>query len=144
MLHSRRIIIPQRCSVKTSMAQFSEPEKLKLHLDIAKERLWESVPNSVKDFPWREAEDKLLHRLILLGQKVLKWSIATLFLFSSLSDFVFAVAKNKELMIPLGLFIGCLVADFLKEILLDFFGNSEVRFTLHRHLLSGFLVPTIF
>lgn len=113
--------------MKASMAQFGEPEKLKVHLDVVKERLLESVPNSVKDFPWKEAEDKLLHRLILLGHKVLKWSVVTLFMFSSLSDFVFAVAKNKEMMIPLGLFIGCSVADFLREISLEFSGNSEVQ-----------------
>ncbi|XP_031407164.1 uncharacterized protein LOC116215549 isoform X2 [Punica granatum] len=124
--HSRHVITPPRCSMRASMAQFGEPEKLKVHLNVARERLWETVPNSVKDFPWKEAEDKILHRLVLLGHKVLKWSIVSLFVFSSLSDFVYAVAKNNELMIPLGLFIGCLMADFLKEIFLEFFSNSEI------------------
>ncbi|PKI46944.1 uncharacterized protein LOC116215549 isoform X1 [Punica granatum] len=138
--HSRHVITPPRCSMRASMAQFGEPEKLKVHLNVARERLWETVPNSVKDFPWKEAEDKILHRLVLLGHKVLKWSIVSLFVFSSLSDFVYAVAKNNELMIPLGLFIGCLMADFLKEIFLEFFSNSEdKRYDLRHLTTTGFI-----
>ncbi|KAK4745652.1 hypothetical protein SAY87_011964 [Trapa incisa] len=124
--YCHNVAAPPRCSLKATMVQFGEPEKLKVQLDVVKERLLESVPDSVKHFPWKEAEDKLRHRFILLGGKVLKWLIVTLFALSSISDFVFAVAMNKELMVPLGLLIGFSAANLFREILLEFSGNSEV------------------
>uniref|UniRef100_A0A2P2JL66 Uncharacterized protein MANES_18G051200 n=1 Tax=Rhizophora mucronata TaxID=61149 RepID=A0A2P2JL66_RHIMU len=104
------------CTMKISMAQFGEPSKIKLQMNVAKERLWEAIPGSVKDFPWKKAEDLLLKRLVFAGQKAFKWSFITLFIFNSVSDVIFAIARNHELLIPFGLLLGCLATDLLKEI----------------------------
>ncbi|CBI19349.3 hypothetical protein VitviT2T_027400 [Vitis vinifera] len=108
-----------------TMAQFSEQNKVKMQMSILRKRLWEAAPDSLKDFPWKKAEDTVLQQLLLLGQKALKWSFITLFILSSVSDVIFCISRNKELMIPFGLFVGCMMADFLKETSRELFPNSE-------------------
>ncbi|CAK9157938.1 unnamed protein product [Ilex paraguariensis] len=109
------------------MAQFQEPLKVKMYMNYAREKLWEVIPESTKRFPWKKAEATALQQLLLLGQQALKWSLIVLFIFSSSSDIIYAVSRNKELLIPFGLFVGCLMTEFLKEASQELFRNSEER-----------------
>ncbi|KAL9447032.1 hypothetical protein AB3S75_014657 [Citrus x aurantiifolia] len=111
--HLRRQIL-SKCSIT---AQSGEPNKAKLELGTVKKRLWDAVPKPVKQFQWKKAENTLFERLLLLGKKALKWSLVTFFIFSSLSDVVFSISTNQELMIPFGLLVGCLLSDFSRETL---------------------------
>ncbi|KAK2660071.1 hypothetical protein Ddye_006604 [Dipteronia dyeriana] len=125
----------RKCSVKVTVAQMGDPDKVKLQLSIVKERLWEAVPDSAKDFPWQKAEKTMLEKLFVLGQKALKWSLIVLFIFSSLSDAIFSISRNQELMIPFGLLVGHLMTDFLRETLLELFRGSEGK-VLQREFLG--------
>jgi hypothetical protein len=133
-LCARRQISPT-CSMKVSMAEFGEPKKVNMQISILREKLWEAIPDSVKEIPWKKAEKILIERLLFLGQKALKWTLIILFVFSSLSDVIFSISRNQELMIPLGLFVGCLMTDFLKEISRELFRNTEVYFSMHSSFL---------
>ncbi|KAF6136745.1 hypothetical protein GIB67_020067 [Kingdonia uniflora] len=108
------------------MAQSSEPSKLRVHMDNFRERLWEAFPGSAKEFPWKRTEEKLLQRLFFLGEKTLKWSLIAIFIVSLLSDIILSFSTNRELMIPIGLFVGCMMADFLKETTQELFSGTEV------------------
>ncbi|KAJ6735640.1 DEFECTIVE 1273 PROTEIN putative-RELATED [Salix viminalis] len=66
--------ISPTCSIKVTKAHFGEPSKVKLQLNIVKERWLRAIPDSVKEFPWRKAEDLLLKQLLLVGQKAFKSS----------------------------------------------------------------------
>ncbi|KAK7852453.1 uncharacterized protein LOC111997062 [Quercus suber] len=126
--HSRSCVHHQTfptCSMKLSMKEFSDSNKFKTQINIVRKKLWEVIPDSVKEIPWKKAEDILLERLIFLGQKGLKWTLITLFIFSSLSDVIFSLSRNQELIIPLGLFVGCLMTDFIKETSQELFHHSE-------------------
>ncbi|KAE8056997.1 hypothetical protein FH972_013722 [Carpinus fangiana] len=150
-LRARRQTSPT-CSMKASMAEFGEPKKVNMQISILREKLWEAVPDSVKEIPWKKAEKTLMERLLFLGQKALKWTLIVLFVFSSLSDVIFSISSNQELMIPLGLFVGCLMTDFLKEISHELFRNSEEKrlnwqfmgigcfFVLMKFLSANFLI----
>lgn len=127
--HASHQISPT-CSMKVTKAHFGEPSKVKLQLNIVKERLWHAIPDSAKEFPWRKAEDLLLKRLLLVGQKAFKWSLVILFLLSFLADVMYSISRNRELMIPFGLLAGCLMMDFLKEISMEVFQAPEVNSTL--------------
>lgn len=129
--HFRHQILP-KCSIT---AQIGEPNKAKLALGIVKKRLWEAVPEPVKQFQWKKAENILCERLLLLGKKALKWSLVTFFIFSSLSDVVFSTSTNQELMIPFGLLVGNLLTDFFTETLNQFFPVTEGQ-EQERRLLS--------
>ncbi|KAF8024680.1 hypothetical protein BT93_F1762 [Corymbia citriodora subsp. variegata] len=134
-LHSRRQTFPKH-SMQVMMAQFGESERLNVQLDAVTERLQEAIPDSVKHFPWKKAETVLLDRVVLLGQKALKWSLITLFVASSLSDVLFAITRNRELIIPIGLFVGCLLTDFLKEVTTELSGDSQLDKGLIQHLTA--------
>lgn len=114
------------CCMKVSRSQFGgETNKAKVKISVLKEKLWETIPTSVKDLEWKKAVDILLHRLIFLAQKTLKWSIVIYFIFSSLSDFLFSVSRNQELMTPFGLLAGCLISNVLNETSQQVFSRSE-------------------
>ena len=114
--------------MKIPMAQFQfgEPNKIKEQLNIVKERLRENTPDSVKDFPWKKAENLLLQSLLFAGKKALKLSLVAFFVLSCLSDFIYSISRNQELMIPFGLIVGCLMTDFLKETSQEAFRSSKV------------------
>lgn len=91
-----------------------------------KERLQETFPESAKEFPWKKAEEMVIQRLLILGKKALKWFSLILLVASSLSDVLLSISRDRELLIPLGLFLGCMMADFLKETSQDLFQVTEV------------------
>lgn len=122
------------CPVSTSFyvrssanGQLNDPPKFKLQLDYTVKKLGQLVPDSVRSFPWKKAESSGMQQLQVLGQKALKWSLIALFILNSSSDIIYSISRNKELLIPFGLFLGCLTADFLKETSQDFF-HSKVYF----------------
>ncbi|KAK7291027.1 hypothetical protein RIF29_05873 [Crotalaria pallida] len=123
-------------SIKVSMADdHNEPNEVKMQLGIMREKLREAIPTSVQEFPWRKAEHILMERLLSLVQEAVKWSLILFFIFSSLSDIVYTFSLNRELLIPIGLFVGCLTADFLKEISQELFHQSKEK-DLKWHLLG--------
>ncbi|OIW03416.1 hypothetical protein TanjilG_12013 [Lupinus angustifolius] len=123
------------------MSDHNEPDKVKMQIGIVKEKLRDALPVPVQEFPWRKAEHLLLQRLLSLAQEALKWSLILFFIFSSLSDIVYTFSINRELLIPIGLFVGCLMSDFLKEISQELFHRSEEKHSKW-HLLGmyGFFV----
>ncbi|KAM7520897.1 hypothetical protein LguiB_019859 [Lonicera macranthoides] len=128
LIHSRKRPFAASCSVKLStMALFCEPHKIKLHLNYVREKVWDVMPNQVKEFPWKNAEAIALIRLMVMGQEALKWSLPALFVFSFVSDVLYSISQNKELVVPFSLFVGCMITNFLKETLLELFPHSEER-----------------
>ncbi|XP_065880966.1 uncharacterized protein [Euphorbia lathyris] len=111
--------------MKIRNGHFGNRSKIKMQLSMGGERLWEAAPKPVKEFPWGKTGAVLLKRSLIIGQTTLKWSLITLFICSSLSDVIFSISRNLELLIPIGLLIGCLMTDFLKETLQEIFSNSE-------------------
>ena len=108
------------------MEWFNEPAKFKVLIDYAMKKLSEFIPPSVQNFPWAKAENAALQHLLALGQLALKWSLTALIILSSASDFIYSISKNKELVIPFGLFCGCVVADFLNETSHELIRSTQV------------------
>ncbi|MED6198187.1 hypothetical protein PIB30_063691 [Stylosanthes scabra] len=127
--------------VKVSTADHNEPNGVNMQIRVFSEKLREAIPTSVQEFPWRKAEHIVLDRVGFLVQEAAKWSLILFFVFGSLSDAVYTFSVNRELIIPAGLFVGCLMADFLKEISQELFHRSEEK-DLKWHLLGlyGFFV----
>lgn len=114
--------------VKSSrMEPFNEPAKFKVYIDYAMKKLFEFIPDSVQNFPWAKAESAAMQHLLALGKEALKWSLVAIFVLSSVSDIIYCISRNKELVIPFGLFFGCVVADFLKETSQEFFHHSQEK-----------------
>lgn len=114
--------------VKSSrMEQFYDPAMFKVHIDYAMKKLSEFIPHAVQNFPWAKAENAALQHLLALGQVALKWSLTALFILSSMSDIMYSISKNKELVIPFGLFCGCIVAEFLNETSQDLTRSTQER-----------------
>jgi len=113
----------------------SEPNEVKVKIGIMREKLKEKMPVLVQEFPWKKAEHILLERLFNLAQEAVKWSLVLFLVFSFVSDVVYTLSINRELIIPVGLFAGCLAADFLKEISQELFRRSEVYFEFVVHFI---------
>ncbi|TKY57936.1 hypothetical protein E2542_SST14990 [Spatholobus suberectus] len=135
----RQTYYTQTRSLKVSMADHNETNEVKMRIGIMREKLKEAMPVSVQEFPWKKAEHILLDRLLNLVQEAAKWSLILVFIFSSVSDIVYTFSINRELIIPVGLFVGCLVADFLKEISQELLHRSEEK-DLKWHLLGMYCI----
>nr|XP_029123650.1 uncharacterized protein LOC105055887 isoform X1 [Elaeis guineensis] len=113
-------------SVKIRAAEhFGEPKNVTDYLDDLVKSLWETSPRPLKEFPWKEAKYMILERLLFHGQKAFKWSIIVLLVVSSVSDVLLAISRNRELMIPIGLFIGVALTDFFREFLHEYFRSMK-------------------
>ncbi|WOL10919.1 hypothetical protein Cni_G19678 [Canna indica] len=121
---------------------FAESNKVSSFLNRLPDKLWEVSPESLKEFPWEEAKDMVIHLLLFLGTKALKWSFIGLYVLSFLSDLSLAISRDRELFIPMGLFIGLALADFLKESLQEFFKAStkDVDFVKYLRGIGSFFV----
>lgn len=112
------------------MAEHNEPNEVKMKIGIMREKLKGTIPVFVQEFPWKKAEHIFLEKLLNLAQEAVKWSLVLFLIYSFVSDVVYTLSINRELVIPIGLFAGCLVADFLKEISQELFHRSEVYFEI--------------
>lgn len=112
--------------IRLTTAQLNEPNIPKIELNVVKKRLFEAIPEEVKQVPWKKAEKVFLNNLLGASVKALKFVFIPLFFLSFLCDVIFSILKNKELLIPIGLFIGCALSDFLNETFQDFFRESKV------------------
>lgn len=101
-----------------------------------RERLWYVIPNPVKEFPWKKAETIALKQFLLTAKEAIKWALVAVLIFGSVSDVLFSISINKELLIPFGLTVGCLIANILKEISRELFPNSEQEGDLSWNLLA--------
>ncbi|XP_031494067.1 uncharacterized protein LOC116260113 [Nymphaea colorata] len=104
------------CSVKVSTTeQFGESSKAKCDTRKSSMNLLELLFEPVKDFHWKKAGTALRQSANSFGLKTLKWSLVIFFVISFVSDISVSILRNRELIIPVGLFIGCMLAEFLKE-----------------------------
>ncbi|KAH7689787.1 hypothetical protein IHE45_02G005900 [Dioscorea alata] len=108
----------------TAVEHFGEPTKFTDHRNNLAQHVWNATVKRVKDFPWNEAKDLALIRFLHLAKNAAKWSFIAIFIFGSASDVYLSIARNKELMIPIGLFIGVILADIIKESSVEFFQQN--------------------
>ncbi|KAL0432614.1 UNVERIFIED_CONTAM: hypothetical protein Slati_2595700 [Sesamum latifolium] len=127
LINVRKQHVPVMCSAKVPwMEHFHKPTKLIVFLNYTKDKLWEFVPGSVKQFPWKKAESIALHELLIVGKEALKWCLLAFLAFSCLSDFFYSISRNKELLIPFGLFVGCLITNYFDKISQEFLHDHKV------------------
>ncbi|ONK76119.1 uncharacterized protein A4U43_C03F24130 [Asparagus officinalis] len=124
------------CSIKSSSAHFGHSNNLASYLNTLVDSLRDTYSEKIKEFPWRKARSIASEQFFIFAQKALKWSVVLLFGISFLSDIFIAVSKNRELLIPLGLFIGVTLADFLKESFQELFQNRAEGEGFPRNLLG--------
>ncbi|CAM8935998.1 unnamed protein product [Rhodiola kirilowii] len=138
----------RRCAIMTvrlTVAQLPEPNIPKMHLNEVKKRLFEVIPEPVKQVPWNKAESIFVNKLLVVGEKALKWIFIPLFALSAICDVIFSILKSKELLIPMGLFVGCTVSDFLNETFHELSHKSEESGQSRQLLyISAFFVVTRF
>ena len=123
-------VASQRASSKAPgklvVAQFRMPDEAKMRMNAVKEQLWKSLPDSIKELPWKKVGDQLLKLLLSHSKEAFKWSFIAWFFLSFPSDILFAISRNQELMMPFGLFAGCFLADFMRETSEELFQQAQV------------------
>ncbi|CAA7393771.1 unnamed protein product [Spirodela intermedia] len=131
-----------RCRVRAQVGDhFGRQSKLSALLHIVSETLSKPLPEHVREFPWKQAEVRISHRLLHLGRKALKGFLLAAVFLSFASDLVSSFSRSRELVIPLGLIIGVTVADFLVETSKELFQSPKQAHGYGRKLLG---VGTVF
>ncbi|KAG9147159.1 hypothetical protein Leryth_005393 [Lithospermum erythrorhizon] len=114
------------CSMKfPTMDQFSDFSNFEKYLDHVNWRILEFTPDPVKRFPWKKAVNVALQQLLMTGKEALKLSLLAVFVVGSLSDIVGSISKSKELLVPLGLLVGCAISEFVKDVSQEFLNNNK-------------------
>ncbi|CAA0809083.1 Unknown protein [Striga hermonthica] len=120
---------------------FNDPGKRLAFLNYTKDKLWAAIPGSVKQFPWEKAESVALRKLLVIGKETLKWSLFAFFGFSCVFDIPYSISRNKELVIPFGLFVGTLLAKYLDQISQELLHDHKDEHVTRRFLgISVFFV----
>lgn len=109
------------------MEHFNDPSKLVVMLSNTQKKLWNMMPDSVKQFPWKKAETVALEEFFALAKEALKWCLLAYFAFSCLSDISYSISRNKELVIPLGLFVGIMTTKLFDEISRELMPDHQVK-----------------
>ncbi|KAG6406847.1 hypothetical protein SASPL_134458 [Salvia splendens] len=123
------------------MEHFNNPSKLVVMLSNAQKKLWNMMPDSVKQFPWKKAETVALEEFLALVKEALKWYLLAYFAFSCLSDISYSISRNKELVIPLGLFVGIMTTKLFDEISRELMpDHQDGRFTWRLPSIAVFFV----
>ncbi|KAJ0967719.1 hypothetical protein J5N97_024636 [Dioscorea zingiberensis] len=127
--------------VQASAAEhFGKPTKFTDYLNNLADKAQHATSKTIKEFPWNEAKDLVLVRVLLLAKNVATWFFIACFIFGSISDLYLSVARKKELMIPIGLFIGVILAEILRESSVEFFQKSLKDEETTWHLIGvGFI-----
>lgn len=115
---------------KLSTAKSYVPQRLISSLENFKDKLCLVTPLPLKDFHLQDAEAVFLQQLLLAGKKALKQFLLLLYICSFVSDVVYSISRNKELIVPLGLFMGYVATNFLAETskeLFHFLEEDDIR-----------------
>lgn len=137
-------LVPTACSIKASAG-----EKLSSYLHNLTGQILDASPEAIKEFPWVKAKLIVEERLLVLGKNALTWSLVALLVFSFVCDALTAFFVRRELVVPLGLFGGVLLAEFLKESCRELFETkanvsfSLVLYLFYHPILSKFDPHTI-
>lgn len=118
--HLKRQPIRHSIMKLQAAGKFAQPNKATSYFKDLADRIWEASPKLLKEFPWEEAKDMVLRQLFFLGKKALRWSFIGLYAISFLLDISLAISRDRELLVPVGLFVGVALADFIKESLQEF------------------------
>ncbi|CAA3005550.1 Hypothetical predicted protein [Olea europaea subsp. europaea] len=125
-VHSHQVSATSSVKQLPRMQQFHVPPKYKMYFTCTKDKLLGFIPDSFKQFPWKEAKGVAQQELLVWGKEALKWSLTAILIFSFASDIIYSISRNKELLIPFGLFVGCLMTNYLNEVSQELSHNDKV------------------
>eukprot|EP00262_Sarcandra_glabra_P000641 TRINITY_DN10779_c0_g1_i2.p1 TRINITY_DN10779_c0_g1~~TRINITY_DN10779_c0_g1_i2.p1 ORF type:complete len:244 (-),score=26.06 TRINITY_DN10779_c0_g1_i2:292-990(-) len=139
--HNARCIVSH--ALNMSGGQWDGPGELNLaHKMEPVIKLWESVPQPVKNFPWSKALRSFIQLIFDLVYAVAKYLCIPLMAVSSLSEMSYCAHERKMILIPIPLFLGIAVADVLKDTAIELSPDlKEGQFPWH--LLSMVIFFTL-
>ncbi|XP_020697358.1 uncharacterized protein LOC110110299 [Dendrobium catenatum] len=118
-------LVPIACSIKASTGKHIDYlTKFSSYLHNLAGQILDASPQAIKEFPWEKAKLMVEERLLVVGKNALTSSLIALLIFSSVYDALMAVFAGRELLVPLGLFIGVLLADLLNEFCQELFESN--------------------
>ncbi|KAK6916489.1 hypothetical protein RJ641_019350 [Dillenia turbinata] len=122
------------CAINMTADQSGDSRKINLDhvLDRARE-IWDSCPQPVKIFPWKQASENFIQLIIDLILAVVKYLCVPLFAVSSLSEMSYCAHERKMRFIPFPFLIGIALAGALHNTALEvspFLKDAEVPWHL--------------
>ncbi|KAK7310396.1 hypothetical protein RJT34_07879 [Clitoria ternatea] len=117
---SQKIGTKISCAMNMPAQQSDDHGKMKLGQLIAKaQKLWDSAPEPVKNFPWTKALDNFIQLILDLILVIVKYLSVPVFAITSLSELSYCAHERKLVLVPIPLLFGVAVAGILKETALE-------------------------
>lgn len=89
------------------------------HLLAKAQKVWDSSPQPVRNFPWNKALENFIQLILDLFLAVVKYLSVPVLAVSSLSELSYCAHEKKLFFVPVPVLIGFSVAGVLKETALD-------------------------
>lgn len=105
--------------------------------------LLQVVPAPLQTFPWAKACTRLAERVEDLLWNIGKWVGLPLLVVMTFTEIVFTILSGKELLMPVGLLVGTVLAGILKETAV-LLGNGLQDGSIPWHLLGIGVFFTVF
>ncbi|KAI4295614.1 hypothetical protein L6164_035640 [Bauhinia variegata] len=108
------------CAMNMSAQDSDDHSKMKLdHLIDKAQKLWDSSPQPVKNFPWNKALENFIQLTLDLILAVVKYLSVPLLAVSSLSELSYCAHEKRLFLVPFPVIFGSAVAAVLKETALE-------------------------
>ncbi|KAM0941526.1 hypothetical protein DsansV1_C16g0139581 [Dioscorea sansibarensis] len=132
--HRKRHLVPH--GINVTAGNYERPEKMDISGVInALGKLWENLPQPVKDFPWTKAAWSFYSLIFELTCAVAKYLCLPLLVVSSLSEMSYCAHERKMRLIPIPFLLGFAVAGVLKDTAKDLYPDLREAERFPRHLL---------
>ncbi|KAI4298420.1 hypothetical protein L6164_031983 [Bauhinia variegata] len=108
------------CAMDMSAQHSDDDSKIKLdHLIDKVQKLWDSSPQPVKNFPWNKALENFIQLTLNLILAVVKYLSVPLLAVSSLSELSYCAHERRLFLVPFPVIFGAAVAAVLKGTALE-------------------------
>ncbi|KAF9592738.1 hypothetical protein IFM89_017308 [Coptis chinensis] len=130
------------CAINMTEGDSTGPRRLNLdHILCEIKKVWKSLPQPVKSFPWPEALENFLELILGLVYAVAKYLSVPLLAFTSLSELSYCAHERKMRLVPIPLLTGIVVAGIFKDAALELYPQlKEGEFPWHLVSVAFFLV----
>ncbi|PIA48438.1 hypothetical protein AQUCO_01400790v1 [Aquilegia coerulea] len=124
------------CTMNMAEGESAGPRKLNLDLIVGEiHKVWASLPQPVKSFPWTEALENFLEFILGLVYAVAKYLSVPLLALTSLSEMSYCAHERKMRLIPIPLLVGIAMAGIFRDTTLELYPQLKEG-DFPRHLLA--------
>ncbi|KAF9608099.1 hypothetical protein IFM89_006026 [Coptis chinensis] len=130
------------CAIIMTEGDSAGPSRIILVHSLGEiKKVWKTLPQPVRSFPWLEAPVNFLELILGLVYAVAKYLSVLLLSLTSLSELSYCAHERKMRLVPIPLLIGIVITGIFKDATLELYPQlKEGEFPWHLVFVAFFLI----